>query len=81
MGTDNILRTVGLARKAGRLAPGEEAAADACLGHSCRLLLTAADTGENTLRRAERLAEAGQCLLLRLPYTKEELGGARMPRR
>ena len=73
---NSILSTVGLALKAGRLAVGEDPAGDACRAHDCRLLLTAGDASEPTLRRAGRFAETGGCLTVRLPCTREELGGA-----
>lgn len=73
---DSALSMIGLALRAGRLAAGEDPAADACRGTRCRLLLTASDASENTLRRMERYAREGGCLTLALPYTKAELGAA-----
>ena len=73
---DNALRMTGMALRAGRLEAGEDPAGGACRGMRCRLLLTASDAAGGTLRRAERFAEEGACLLLRLPYTKAELGEA-----
>jgi len=73
---DNTLSMIGLALRAGRLEPGEEPAGDACRERRCRLLLIACDAGANTLRKAERFAELGQCLTAALPYTKSELGAA-----
>ena len=73
---DNILSMAGLALRAGRLEVGDEAASDACREKRCRLLLTACGASENALRRAERCAQEGQCLLLLLPCSKEELGAA-----
>jgi len=67
---------IGLALRAGRLEPGEEPAGDACRERRCRLLLTACDAAENTLRKVERFAELGQCLAVSLPCTKAELGAA-----
>lgn len=73
---DSALGMIGLALRAGRLEAGEDPAGEACRERRCRLLLTASDAAENTLRRAERFVEEGQCLALALPYTKAELGGA-----
>lgn len=73
---DNTLSMIGLALRAGQLEAGEEPVGEACRRRRCRLLLTAADAAEGSLRRAARFAEEGQCLLLALPYTKEELGAA-----
>lgn len=73
---DNTLSMIGLALRAGRLEAGEEPAGEACRTRRCRLLLTAGDAAENTLRKAERFAEQGQCLTAALPCSKEELGAA-----
>ena len=40
------------------------------------MLLLASDAAEGTRRRCEHFARAGDCLWLRLPFTKEELGRA-----
>lgn len=73
---DNALGMIGMALRAGRLEAGEDPAGDACREKRCRLLLTAADAAEGSLRKARRFAEEGQCILLEAPYSKEELGGA-----
>ena len=73
---DSALSMIGLALRAGRLEPGEDPSGDACREKRCRLLLTAADAAENSLRKAEHFAELGQCLLLSLPFSKAELGAA-----
>lgn len=73
---DNVLSLTGLALRAGRLEAGEDPAGDACRERRCRLLLTAGDAAENTLRKAEHFAQLGQCLTAALPYSKEELGAA-----
>ena len=73
---DNTLSMIGLALRAGRLECGEEPAGDACRERRCRLLMTACDAAENTLRKAGHFAELGQCLVVSLPFSKEELGAA-----
>lgn len=73
---DNVLTMVGLALRAGRLAVGEEPVGAACRARDCRLLLLASDAADNTVRRAERFAQAGQCLAVTLPCSREELGAA-----
>lgn len=70
------LGLLGLALRAGRLEAGEDPAGEACRARRCRLLVTAADAAENTRRKAGYFAEEGQCILLELPWTKAELGGA-----
>lgn len=73
---DSALGLLGLALRAGRLAVGEDAAADACAGKKCRLLLTAANAGPHTLKRAAAWAREGQCLMAALPCGREALGAA-----
>lgn len=67
---------LGIARKAGRVEAGEESAAAAAKGHKARVLLLASDAGERTRRHGEALGEEGNCPLLPVSLTKEELGGA-----
>ena len=59
---DSTLSLIGLALRAGKLAVGEEPCALVCRARDCRLLLLASDAGASTLRRAQRMAEEGQCL-------------------
>ena len=73
---DDLLRTIGLCKKAGRLEAGEEPVGAACRTRQCRLLLLAEDAADNTHRRADHFAAAGQCQMLVVPYGKEELGAA-----
>lgn len=73
---DKVLSLLGLAKKAGRLAPGEEAASAAARGHGARLMLLAEDAAEHTKRRMRSSAERGGCPLLTLPADKETLGRA-----
>lgn len=72
---DRILHLLGIARKAGRLEVGEEPVAAAARAHQARLILTAADGAENSIRRAAHFAQAGKVPVLSTPYTKGELGG------
>ena len=73
---DDLLRTIGLCKKAGRLEVGEEPAGAACRARRCRLLLLAEDAAGNTCRRAEHFAQAGQCQMAVIPADKEALGAA-----
>ena len=72
---DNILHMIGLALRAGRLEVGEEPVG-ACRARDCRLILVARDAADNSFRRVRHFADAGQCLWVSVPYTKEELGEA-----
>ena len=76
MENKRILSLLGLALRGGNLAVGEEPAEAAARAKDARVLLLAADAAAGTCRRAEHFAQAGQCLWLRTPFTKEELGRA-----
>lgn len=70
----NLLGMLGLARRGGMLAAGEEPAQEAAAQKNARLLLLASDAAANTERRIRRFAEEGACLWTRAPFTKAELG-------
>ena len=72
----NPLNYLALARKAGLVELGEEPAGGACRARKCKLLILASDAADNTARRAEHFAEAGNTLCIRTPFTKGELGFA-----
>ncbi len=71
-----LLSTLGLCKRAGMLGVGEEPVESAVRARDVRLLLVASDAAENTTRRADHFSEMGQCLQIRVPFTKEELGRA-----
>ncbi len=73
---DGVLSLLGLAKKAGRLEVGEEPVGTAARTHGARLILLASDAADNSVRRAGHYADAGACLLARLPASKDELGRA-----
>ena len=73
---DPILSMIGICRKAGKIEAGEEPVDAAVRARDARLLLLAADAADNTARRCARFAEVGQCLWLRIPESKYELGRA-----
>ena len=74
MDSNNILSLLGLALRGGRLVMGEEPVEAVARARDARVLLLASDAADNTRRRCEHFAEAGQCLWLRVPFTKAELG-------
>ena len=74
MDSHNILSLLGLALRGGRLVMGEEPVEAVARARDARVLLLASDAADNTRRRVEHFAEAGQCLWLRVPFTKEEMG-------
>lgn len=73
---DKILNLIGLAKKAGRLAVGEEPTGAAARARDARLILVAADAAENSIRRVRHFADAGQCLWCRIGADKDALGRA-----
>lgn len=70
----NLLGMLGLARRGGMLAVGEEPALEAAQQKKARLLLLASDAAEHTERRIRHFAENGSCLWIRVPFSKAELG-------
>ena len=73
---DKALNLLGLARRGARIELGEEAVGGACRSGHARLLLLACDAGDSVSHRAEYFVRNGKPPLLRLSYTKEELGSA-----
>ena len=76
MDSTRILSLRALALRGGNLAVGEEPVEAVARARDARVLLLASDAADNTRRRVEHFAEAGQCLWLRIPFTKVELGRA-----
>ena len=76
MDRHNILSLLGLSLRGGRLAVGEEPVEAVARARDARVLLLASDAAEGTRRRCEHFAQAGDCLWLRIPFSKEELGRA-----
>ncbi|HIT01583.1 MAG TPA: ribosomal L7Ae/L30e/S12e/Gadd45 family protein [Candidatus Enterenecus merdae] len=72
--TDRVLGLLGLARRGGKLALGEQPVAAACQAGRAKLVLLAADAGGATARRGEKLARMGRVPLVGLPYPKQEVG-------
>lgn len=73
---NSILSFLGLALRGGRLVMGEEPVEAVARARDARVLLLASDAADNTRRRIEHFADAGQCLWLRVPFTKAQLGQA-----
>lgn len=76
MDSNNILNMLGLALRAKRLEVGEEPVGAVCRARDCRLIIVARDAADNTFRRVRHFADAGQCLWISVPFTKDELGNA-----
>lgn len=73
---NKLLNLIGLAKKAGKLEVGEEPVGAAARSKHARLILIASDAADNTRRRALHFGEAGECICLEIPPTKEDLGRA-----
>ena len=76
MTDNNTLNLLGLARRGGNLALGEEPVSDVCQQHKARVVFLASDAGDTICRRAGRMAENGNAPLVKLPWTKAEVGSA-----
>lgn len=70
------LNYLGLARRGNRIAIGEEPVGAACRAGHARLLLLAQDAADHTFRRARSFTQSGKPPLIRVPFTKDELGAA-----
>ena len=70
---DKALQYMTLARKAGRLAVGEENCGNAAVSGKARLLLLASDASDNARKRAIGFLQGRRALLASLPWKKEEL--------
>jgi ribosomal protein L7Ae-like RNA K-turn-binding protein len=67
-------RLLGIAKKAGLLEIGEESVSQAAKSRKARLILSAADASESSLRHARGYAELCGCVHAILPSAKDELG-------
>lgn len=70
---DKAAKYLGLARKGGMVAVGEEASGIAVGAGKARLLMLAADASPNARKRAEGFLYGHRAPLQTLPWTKEEL--------
>ena len=76
MASDPCLGMLGLARRAGKLAFGDELVRQLCADHKARCVLVAADAGESTAKKAAVYAARANVPCITLPHGKEELGAA-----
>lgn len=73
---DNILSTIGLAKRAGAIEAGDEPVGAAARAREAFVIFVASDAADNTYRRVRHFAGAGDCPWLSLPFTKDDLGTA-----
>lgn len=76
MANEPALQMLGLARRAGKLAFGEELVREACTDKKARCVMTASDAGESTAKKAAFYAERAGVPLVVLPVDKQTLGAA-----
>jgi len=72
--TDKSLQLLGMAKKAGLLAVGGEDTAASARRRKAKLIITASDASDGTIRRAKANAESGGARYIAVPFTKFELG-------
>ena len=80
MATDPVLRMLGLARRAGKLAYGDELVREACFDHKTRCVFIAGDAGANAAKKAAFYADKANVPCVTLPHGKLELGSDRQGR-
>ena len=73
---DKARNYLSLARKAGRIELGEEPVGAVARAQKARLLVVAQDASDHTWRRAKSFVAGTDQQLVRVPYTKKELGEA-----
>lgn len=76
MENNRALGYLGLARRGNNIVIGEEPVGAACRASHARLLILAKDAADNTCRRAASFAGGGKPPVLKVPFTKDELGMA-----
>ena len=74
--TEHILSMIGLAKKAGQVAIGEEPVGSAARAKDARVILLAQDAAAGSVRRAMSFGQTGACLCLTVPFDKDQLGRA-----
>ena len=71
---DKALSALGMAKKAGLLAVGSEDTLNAIRRKKAKLVITASDTSEASISRAQSSAESNGVEYIPVPYTQFELG-------
>ena len=74
--TEHILSMIGLAKKAGQVAIGEEPVGSAARAKDARVILVAQDAAAGSVRRAMSFGQTVACLCLTVPFDKDQLGRA-----
>lgn len=75
-GPSPVLPLLGLARRAGRLSPGFDAAEEAIQKGTARVILLAGDVSPRTAKKIEAAAARGCVPVCRLAETMQQVGAA-----
>lgn len=70
---EKCLNLLGMMRKAGAIEIGEANTGIACRDGKAKLLILAADASDNARRRAESFVNGRKTVMIKLPFTKEEV--------
>lgn len=70
---ERCLNLLGMMRKAGAIEIGEANTGAACRDGKAKLLILAADASDNARRRAESFVNGRKTVMIKLPFTKEEV--------
>lgn len=70
---EKCLNLLGMMRKAGAIEIGEANTGAACRDGKAKLLILAADASDNARRRAESFVNGRRTVMIKLPFTKEEV--------
>ena len=73
---DKALNYMALARKAGRIELGEEPVGAAARAAKACLVVVAGDAGDHTWRRAKSFVAGTSQVVVKLPFSKDEMGMA-----
>ena len=76
MANDPFLGMLGLARRAGKLAFGDELVREMCMDKKARAVFVAADAGASTAKKAAFYAQSAGVPFVTLPHGKDDLGAA-----
>ena len=76
MNKENAIRYLSLAAKAGRIVTGGEEVEKSIRRGKGGLLLLASDAGQDTVRRAQRLAQEPLVTMRKTAYTKSQIAAA-----
>lgn len=74
--SNSYISLLGLARRAGKVEVGDEAARSACSHGTAKILLIASDSSDRTREAFEFIAESASIPHISVAETREELGNA-----